>query len=1005
MDSERWQNVERLYHAAMKCEESQRATFLTRACGGDEALRREIESLVSYGNRAGRFIEGSALEVVAPALAGDRGDGHASDESRIIEKMIGKRIAQYRIVEQLGSGGMGEVYRAVRADDQYQKQVAIKLVHAGEASSFVIARFKNERQILASFDHPNIARLLDGGATEEGVPYFVMELVEGHAIDKYCDSRKLGISARLKLFLQVGSALTYAHRHQIIHRDIKPANIIVTAEGVPKLLDFGIAKILDSGVLAGTVGATQTVFRAFTPEYASPEQIKAETMSTASDVYSLGVLLYELLTGHRPYRFKTHTPSEIERAICEEEPLKPSTVVTRVGEQTLADGTSTSITPEEISCARDSDPKHTRSCLLGDLDAIVMTALRKEPHRRYGSVHDLSEDICKHLEGLPITARPSNLAYRGTKFVRRHRELALSAVLFLVLLGGLAMVRRWEVSKPGSAPQGKVVRRQLTANAPGNQILEAAISRDGKYLAYTDQAWKMYLLKIDSGELRQLPSSDFLPVDWFPDGNRLLVEGRGQHSGLWKMSIRDGTSRKLPDGSVAWAAVAPDGSHIAYQRRQGDNEIWLMGADGEEPHRIKTFDALDYIYSFAWSPSGRRLVYVLFRGGQATIEAVVETCDLQGGQRTLVLSTEELRGAGGTTDVSWLPDGRILYRLPDPLSYSDYNIWAVAADPVSGKPLGPPARLTNAVGDARSFVASADGKRFSYISMRSHDAVYLDDLRLGAKTLKARHLTLDDWGNRPFDWTRDSKAVLFHSIRSGRSVILKQQIDQQTPETLLSGAANYRWPILSPAGDRVLYTASATLDSPDPSKRLMSKPMDGGAPTILLAGEYMYHCAFEPSAHCVLSEVKARELVFSALDPVEGKGREIQRVEAHASASWSLSPDGNEIAIADQKGNGGKLTILSLADRKVTTLALQSWKWATLESVAWSADGSHLFATAWSETSNVILLVDLRGNLQVLAEMPPAEAWLSNPVASPDGHYLAFMKRTFENNVMMLEHF
>ena len=264
MDSERWQNVERLYHAAMECEESQRAAFLIRACGGDEALRREVESLVSYGGRSGRFIEGSALEVVAPALAGDEGDGQdpASDETRIVEKMIGKRISQYRIVEQLGSGGMGEVYRAVRADDQYQKQVAIKLVRAGADSGFVISRFKNERQILASLDHPNIARLLDGGATEEGVPYFVMELVEGQPIDKYCDSHKLGIPARLKLFLQVCSALQYAHQHQIIHRDIKPANILVTAEGVPKLLDFGIAKILDSGVVAEGGGKTQTMFRA-----------------------------------------------------------------------------------------------------------------------------------------------------------------------------------------------------------------------------------------------------------------------------------------------------------------------------------------------------------------------------------------------------------------------------------------------------------------------------------------------------------------------------------------------------------------------------------------------------------------------------------------------------------------------------------------------------------------------------------------------------------------------
>jgi serine/threonine protein kinase len=605
MDSERWQTVERLYHATLECEEGQRAAFLTRACGGDEALRREVESLVSYGNRTAEFIEGSALELVAPALAGEEASEEdcASCEIAIIEKMIGKRISQYRVVEHLGSGGMGEVYRAVRADDQFEKQVAIKLVHAGEASGFIISRFKKERQILASLDHPNIARLHDGGATEEGVPYFVMELVEGQPIDKYCDSKKLGIATRLKLFLQVCSALEYAHQHQIIHRDIKPANILVTEEGVPKLLDFGIAKILDSEALAGVageVGKTQTMFRAFTPEYASPEQIKAAPISTASDVYSLGVLLYELLTGRRPYRFKTRTPAEIEQAICEEEPLKPSTVVTRVEEQNLADGTTASITPETISKARDSDPKRMHSCLLGDLDAIVMMALRKEPHRRYASADDLSQDVRKHLDGRPITARPSTITYRGTKFLRRHRELAVAVgmLVFLVALASLAIVRRWEVGRSATEPPRDVVRRQLTANTPGDQVRSAAISSDGKYLAYGDKAWKIYLVQIDSGDLRQLPSSDFIPVCWFPDGNHLLVEGRGPHSGLWKMSVADGSSRKLLD-AFRFAALSPDGLHIAYLKPAQGAGIWLMGANGEQPHRIAEFDAAYYIESLS----------------------------------------------------------------------------------------------------------------------------------------------------------------------------------------------------------------------------------------------------------------------------------------------------------------------------------------------------------------------------------------------------------------------
>jgi serine/threonine protein kinase/Tol biopolymer transport system component len=1002
MESERWQQVERLYHAVLECEESQRAAFLIRACAGDETLRREVESLVAYGSRSGTFIEGTALEVVAPHLAGDGCDG--TDPASIETRLIGKRISQYRIVEQLGTGGMGEVYRAVRADDQYQKQVAIKLVRAGAASEFVISRFKNERQILANLDHPNIARLLDGGATEEGVPYFVMELVEGQPIDKYCDGQRLGIPKRLELILQVCSALAYAHQHQIIHRDIKPANILVTAEGVPKLLDFGIAKILGSGVVDGAGRQTQTIFRAFTPEYASPEQIKSGPISTASDVYSLGVLLYELLTGHRPYRFKTHTPSEIERAICEDEPLKPSTVVTQEEEQTLADGTTASVTPEEISLARNTDPKQMRSSLAGDLDAIVMMAFRKEPHRRYGSVRELSEDLRKHLEGLTITARPSTLAYRGTKFIRRHRELVVGALVFLVVLGGLAIIRRWEVGRSGPGPHSEAVRRHLTANALGNQVSMAAISRDGKYLAYNDDAPKMHLLHIDSGELRSVPFSNFSPLDWFPDGNHLLGQGSGQHYGLWKISIGDGASQKLVD-SPAWvpfAAVSPDGSHIAYLKTV--TEMWLMGADGEDPHRMAEFDVRDSVDSLAWAPGGQRLVYTRYRGDALKPEVVVETCDLQGGQRTQVLSEPRLLQATGVSEVYWLPDGRILYRLPDPSSYSEYNVWAIATDTGSGKPLGPPARLANVTQEPQNFRASTDGKRLVYLSQRSDDAVYLGNLRPGTKKFNPRRLTLDEWGSWPGDWARDSKTVLYYSIRSGRFAIFQQHIDQQSPEILLSGAESYRRPAFSPKGDRLLYTASATFDGSEPSKRLMSKTVDGGDSSVLLAGDYTYQCGSSAPAGCVLGEVKEQQLIFSALDPVKGRGAEIQSVDAPKDGYWALSPDASRIAVVDAAGDRGEVRILRLADRSTVTLALQGWKWNRIQSVNWSADGSHLFATAWSAPSRVLLMIDLRGNLQVLTEVHDGE-WLYHPIASPDGQYLVYLKRAFERNVVMLEHF
>jgi Tol biopolymer transport system component len=616
------------------------------------------------------------------------------------------------------------------------------------------------------------------------------------------------------------------------------------------------------------------------------------------------------------------------------------------------------------------------------------------------------------LQRLKAITAPSTAAYPGTKLIRRHKELAVGALVFLVLLGGLAIVRRRDVGKQNAGPPRDVVRKQITANVPGNPAVSAAISVDGKYLAYSDTAWKMYLVNIDSGEVRQLPSSDFLPATWFPDGNHLLVGGRGQHSGLWKMSIADGTSRRILDDAGP-LALSPDGSQIAYEN-SSSNEIWLMGADGEEPHRIAKFDTLDVLGDVNWSPNGRRLVYIRHHGDIQKREVVIETCDFQGGRRIPVLSEPGLWIPDiGLSDVYWLPDGRILYSISDPLPSHGADIWAVATDPESGKPVGPPAQLASVERFASDFSASADGRRFAYLSQRDIDAVYLGELEPEAKKFNPRRLTLDDWDSEIFDWTRDSKAVLLQSWRGTGPVIAKQRIDQQTPEILVSGRETYRGPILSPAGDKLLYTVAPTAVRRDPDRRLMSMPAGGGASTVLIGKgeESTYRCGTVPSARCVLAEFQGQQLVFFNLDPVEGKGAEIGRVQFHANAdwtaAWSLSPDGTKIAIADGGMPAAELQILTLADRKVSTLPLRGWNWCG--TVAWSADGSHLFAMAQKGLgvrNGALLFIDLRGNLRVLTESPVGgERFIGFPSASPDGRYVAYGKRTWAVNVMMLEHF
>jgi serine/threonine protein kinase/tetratricopeptide (TPR) repeat protein len=438
MKPERWQEIEDLCHAALDREEQQRATFLQSACAGDETLLLEVQSLLAHHKQAEHFIETPALEQAAKALAD--GERH-SQNSDATPRLIGRIISHYRIVEKLGYGGMGEVYRAIRADDQYQKVVALKLVRAEFDTHFVLERFKNERQILASLEHPNIARLIDGGTTDDGLPYFVMEMVEGQPIDQYCDSQRLSTVERLRLFRSVCAAVHYAHQHLVVHRDIKPSNIMVTSEGVPKLLDFGIAKIMDAEHFPRGIEPTITALRAMTPEYASPEQIRGETITTASDVYSLGVLLYYILTGHLPYRLATRSPHEVARAICEIEPEKPSAGVLGVAEVPGADGRLVHITPEAVSRPREGSPERLRRRLAGDLDQIVLRAMRKEKDRRYTSVEQFSEDIGRHLEGRAVLARKGTLRYRTATFVKRHKAGVIAAALaVLTLMAGMAAI-------------------------------------------------------------------------------------------------------------------------------------------------------------------------------------------------------------------------------------------------------------------------------------------------------------------------------------------------------------------------------------------------------------------------------------------------------------------------------------------------------------------------------------------------------------------------------------
>jgi eukaryotic-like serine/threonine-protein kinase len=451
--------VRGLFLSAMAVAPERRDAFLAMACDGDEELRRHLEHLVRASPADGGPTGAFAVESPETGPSAGDGIGPPGGEGNITRgsgvglpgairqtgtaMLSGTRVGPYRIVREIGRGGAGTVYLAIRADEKVRQRAAIKLIRHGGDSQSILNRFRHEWQILASLDHPNIARFLDGGTTADGVPWLALDYVEGLRIDEYCDRHLLSTVDRLRLFRSVCSAVQHAHQNLVVHRDLKPSNILITADGTPKLLDFGIAKILNPGLSLHTVDPTIAGAQMMTPGYASPEQVRGETITTASDIYSLGVVLYELLTGHRPYELSSLSPHEVARVVCEQEPVKPSTVVARTA--TVEQGVApAAITPEVVGRKRSEPPAKLRRRLVGDLDNIVLMALRKEPQRRYASVEQFSEDIRRHLEGRPVVARTDTFGYRAQKFVGRNKVAVAAAALLLLTLAGGVVATSWQ---------------------------------------------------------------------------------------------------------------------------------------------------------------------------------------------------------------------------------------------------------------------------------------------------------------------------------------------------------------------------------------------------------------------------------------------------------------------------------------------------------------------------------------------------------------------------------
>jgi serine/threonine protein kinase/Tfp pilus assembly protein PilF len=546
LENRRWSRIEGLFHQAAELPPAERPGFLDRVCGGDQELRRELDSLLAADRTEELPLIHSAVDQAVENLPSD-----SNEES----ELIGKRIGRYSITGLIGKGGMGAVYRAVREND-FRMQVAIKLLKRGTDTDAALSRFRAERQILAGLQHPNIAHLIDGGATDSGLPYFVMEYVEGTPLLEY--AAPLAIRQRLGLFSKVCSAVQYAHGKLIVHRDIKPANILVTAEGTPKLLDFGIAKLIDPGTAGGTTAGTAGG-RLMTPDYASPEQVRGEPVTTATDIYSLGAVLYELLTGQRAHALETYSAEELQKEICTREPPKPSAV------------------------AKEIDP---------DLDNIILMALCKEPKRRYALVEELSEDLDRFLLNLPVYARKASPLYRCRRFLKRNRVPVMTAVftvaIVLSLVGGL---RRFTGSGDGAGSRSIAVLP--LQNLSGDR--EQEYFSDGVTDALISELARIPAVRVISrtsvmtykGTRRPLPEiAHSLGVQTIAEGsvlrsgNRVRIalrlmdapKDRPVWSGTYEGDLRDALRLQIQvaeaiAGEIHVTLTAPDRARITHSRR------------------------------------------------------------------------------------------------------------------------------------------------------------------------------------------------------------------------------------------------------------------------------------------------------------------------------------------------------------------------------------------------------------------------------------------------------